>query len=375
MNYKTLKDLPDVQGIPVVARLDLNVPIENGVVVADYRIRKALPTIKFLQEKGAIVVILSHIEGGSDTLKPAFERMKQDIPDIQFCEDCIEKGGELIAGLKAGDVVLCENIRLYDGEKKNDPEFAKKLSELGKYYVNDGFSVSHRKHASIVGIPKLLPGFLGLQFEEEILNLSKVFNPEHPFVFILGGAKFETKMPLIDKFVTIADSIYVGGALANDIYKANGWVVGRSVVSTTGMDISKYADNEKILTPSDVIVEKADGNRAIKEATHVDTEDKIYDAGPQSIKFLKTIIAQASCILWNGPLGYYEKGYKEPTLKLAEMIAESSALTIVGGGDTLGAIVELGIEDKFDFVSTGGGAMLDYLATGSLPGLDAISTK
>ena len=374
MNYKTLNDLPDVNGVPVVVRLDLNVPVQNGVVMADYRIRKALPTIQFLKKKGAKIIILSHIEGGTDSLMPVYEFMKKSM-ELSFCNDCLEQGAQVVAAMKAGDVLLCENLRLYDGEKKNDPAFAKSLAALGKIYVNDGFSVSHRNHASIVGIPTFIPGYIGLQFEDEIKNLSKAFSPQHPFVFILGGAKFETKIPLIDKFLPTADSIIIGGALANDIFKASGWNVGTSLVSPTPPDMTVYVESDKILTPSDVIVEKPDGSRAIKEATHVAHDEKICDAGPQSIKFMKTIVAQASCILWNGPLGNYENGYKEPTLKLAEMIAESSALSIVGGGDTLGAIAELGIEEKFGFVSTGGGAMLDYLASETLPGLDALKNS
>jgi phosphoglycerate kinase len=291
---------------------------------------------------------------------------------VVFCEDCIERGGEYIEKLRKGEVLLCENIRLYDGEKKNDEEFAKKLASLGKYYVNDAFSVSHRKHASIVGIPKFLPSFMGLQFEEEITNLSKVFNPPRPFVFILGGAKFDTKLPLVDKFLSIADVIFVGGALANDLYKTLNWPVGRSLVSSTSVNLEAYAHNDKILTPQDVIVTNSQGIRSIKESTHIGEDDRVMDAGPQTIKLIKTLVSQAGCVLWNGPLGMYEDGFREPTLQLAEMISESRALSIVGGGDTVAAIQELEMEDRFDFVSTGGGAMLDYLAKETLPGLDAL---
>ncbi|MCC2630743.1 MAG: pgk, phosphoglycerate kinase, phosphoglycerate kinase, partial [Candidatus Paceibacter sp.] len=255
----------------------------------------------------------------------------------------------------------------------NDEDFAKKLAALGKYYVNDAFPVSHRKHASIVGIPKFLPGFLGLQFEEELKNLEKVLNPKHPFVFILGGAKFDTKLPLVDKFLNIADIVFVGGALANDLYKTRGWKVGRSLVSGSNVNLEKYANNDKILTPQDVIVVNSLGARSIKEATHVGDDDRIMDAGPQTIKLIKMLISQAESVLWNGPLGVYEDGFREPTLQLAEMISESRALSIVGGGDTVAAIQELKMEeDKFDFVSTGGGAMLDYLAQETLPGLEAL---
>jgi phosphoglycerate kinase len=371
MNYKTLRDMPTIDGVPVVVRLDFNAPVVGDRVVNDHRIRKALPTIQYLLEKGAKVIILSHIESEESTLRPVFERLKSDLK-VVFCEDCIERGGEYIEKLRKGEVLLCENIRLYDGEKKNDEEFAKKLASLGKYYVNDAFSVSHRKHASIVGIPKFLPSFMGLQFEEEITNLSKVFNPPRPFVFILGGAKFDTKLPLVDKFLSIADVIFVGGALANDLYKTLNWPVGRSLVSSTSVNLEAYAHNDKILTPQDVIVTNSQGIRSIKESTHIGEDDRVMDAGPQTIKLIKTLVSQAGCVLWNGPLGMYEDGFREPTLQLAEMISESRALSIVGGGDTVAAIQELEMEDRFDFVSTGGGAMLDYLAKETLPGLDAL---
>lgn len=371
MNYKTFNDLPDVSGVPVLVRLDLNVPVQDGVVVDDYRIRKSLPTIQYLRDRGAKIIILAHIEGGSDTLKPVFERMKKDIM-LSFCEDCVEEGHDLVKKMENGDVLLCENLRLYDGEKKNDPEFAKKLAAMGKLYVNDGFSVSHRAHASIVGIPKMLPGYLGLQFEEEIKNLSKAFTPPHPFVFVLGGAKFDTKLPLIQKFLPLADTIIVGGALANDLYKARGLNIGASRVSETNVDMTALINDPKIVTPVDVVVETPEGQREPKHIEDIQNADKIYDAGPESMKKFSTIVSGAQCILWNGPLGNYEDGYTEPTKEMAQMIAATKSLSLVGGGDTLAAIQALNIEDRFSFVSTGGGAMLDYLAKGTLPGLDAL---
>jgi phosphoglycerate kinase len=267
--------------------------------------------------------------------------------------------------------LLCENIRLYDGEKKNDEAFAKKLAALGKYYVNDGFSVSHRKHASIVGIPKFLPGYLGLQFEEEIKNLSQVFDPPQPFLFILGGAKFDTKLPLVEKFLTIADTIVIAGALANDVYKARGWNVGDSLVADADIDLSALSTNPKIVVPQDVLI-KVQGKDTIVDADNVPDGANILDVGPESMKIFSQILTGTKAVLWNGPLGNYENGYKQPTLKLAKLIAETGGLTVLGGGDTLAAIQELGIEDTFTFVSTGGGAMLDFLAEGTLPGLEAL---
>ncbi len=367
--YKTLNDIGDIHGVSVLLRLDFNVPIRDGKVVDDYRIRKSLPTINTLREKGAKVIIISHIEGESDSLKPVYNHLKDILP-ISFCEDCVENGGECVSVLNPGDVLLCENIRLYDGEKKNDENFTKKLSALATIYVNDAFSVSHRKHASIVGVPKFLPGYIGLQFEEEIKKLSTAFNPEHPFLFILGGAKFDTKLPLVEKFLALADTVFIGGALANDFYKAQGLNVGVSLISE-GADITHFVGNSKILLPTDVVI----GTKAIKKPDEITDEEKILDAGPGTLQVLKDIISQAKFILWNGPLGNYENGFTGPTLELAKIISESSAYSVVGGGDTLAAIASLGIEDKFGFISTAGGAMLDFLAHETVPGLEALKNS
>jgi phosphoglycerate kinase len=373
MNYPTLRDLPDVSGQPVLVRLDLNVPVANGKVVDDFRIKKALPTLNLLREKDAKIIILSHIEGGTDTLKPVYEYLKNTLSlPVTFCEDCIESGLDAGAMLQNGELLLCENIRLYDGEKKNDEDFAKKLSALGKYFVNDAFSVSHRKHASVVGIPKFLPSFIGLQFEEEITQLSKCFNPPHPFVFILGGAKFDTKIPLVEKFLPLADTIFIGGALANDFFKAEGLEVGASLVSEGELDLKQYLENKKIVLPVDVVV-TTNEKIATKKPNEVLATDTILDAGEETIELLKKYLLTAKCVLWNGPLGNYEKGFTEPTMELARLISVTDSLSIVGGGDTLATIAELHLDDKFSFISTGGGAMLDFLAHESLPGLDVLS--
>lgn len=368
MNYKTLADLPDVAGQNVLVRLDLNVPVQDGNVMDDFRIKQALPTISLLQQKQAKVVIISHIEGGTDTLKPVYEYLKQTLP-ISFCEDCLEQGYEHAQKINNGEILLCENLRLYDGEKKNDKEFAKKLASLGNFYVNDAFSVSHRSHASVVGVPQYLPSFIGLQFQKEIENLSKAFNPSHPFLFILGGAKFDTKLPLVKKFLNVADTIYVCGALANDFYKAKGLEVGHSLVSD-GVDLSSLVNESKIILPIDVVVE----DKSVVKAENVSKDQKIMDDGPESLAQLADLIKNAKAILWNGPLGNYELGFTQPTIDVAQMIADSGALSLVGGGDTLAAISSLGLESKFTFISTGGGAMLDFLANETLPGLEVLKS-
>jgi phosphoglycerate kinase len=367
MKYRTIQELTDIAGKKIILRLDFNVPIRDGKVVDDYRIKKSLETIAYLRDKQAKIIIISHIETGSDTLKPVFEYIKNILP-ITFCEDCIEKGKEAVDEMKPGEMMLCENLRLYDGEKKNDEAFSKQLAALGDYYVNDAFSVSHRKHASVVGIPKWIPGYMGFQFQEEVKQLSLCFNPSHPFIFILGGAKFETKLPLVEKFVTIADTIFIDGALADDIFKAQGLSVGTSKVSDQPVDLSHFIKNQKIIVPVDVRVQ----DNVVKHPDHLLPTDAILDAGPETIEVIKKHISQAKSILWNGPLGNYENGYKDPTLEVARAIAESGAHSVVGGGDTLAAIAELGLESKFSFISTGGGAMLDFLAEGSLPGIEAL---
>lgn len=367
---KSLRDIHYVDGIKVLLRTDFNVPIKNGVVVDDFRIRAALPTINFLLGKGATVVMVSHLEsndGTNSSLEPVATQLKKLGVDVTFIKDMKHAYTTIDAG--QSKVFLLENIRFFEGEKKNDPAFARELASLADVYVNDAFSVSHRAHASIVGVPSLMPKYAGLQLENEVAHLSKAFSPAHPFLFILGGAKFATKMPLIDKFATIADSIFIGGALANDLLKARGQEVGKSLVSDSPVDLSRILANPKIFSYVDVAV-AGDG---VKSATDLKASDLIADAGQKTIDVLKDKIAAAKFILWNGPFGIYEKGFTWGTEECARLIAENeSAMKIVGGGDTLAAIAKLGIENKFSFVSTGGGAMLEYLAKGTLVGIEAL---
>ena len=258
--------------------------------------------------------------------------------------------------MEPSDLVLLENLRQNKGEKENSEKFAKELSELGDIYVNDAFPVSHREHASIVGIPKFIPGFAGIQLIHEVEELSKAFYPKRPFLFILGGAKFDTKLPLLKKFAHIADNIFVGGALAHNFFVVLGKDIGDSLVSGGDYGLKELLNTGKIILPDDTIVE----------------DKKIMDAGPITIENLKAKVASSNLILWNGPLGTYERGYTVATLKLAQIIADSGKESIIGGGDTISAVKELNLFDKFTFVSTGGGAMLDFLATGTLPGIEAI---
>ena len=371
---KTLKDIEFFDGVKIMVRVDFNVPIKNGVVVDDFRIRSAFPTIDYLLGRGAKVILIAHLEpndGESNSLKPVADCMDKLGKKVVFVQNWRNARDTIENNVGKGECVLLENLRVNEGEKVNDSNFAKELASLADIYVNDAFSVSHRKHASIVGISQHLPSYAGLQLENEVSNLSRAFDPKHPFLFILGGAKFETKLPLVEKFLNIADSVFVGGALANDILKEKGYEVGISLVSKEKLDLSKIINNPKLLLPFDIITQ--DG--VVKPVNNLSKEDNSMDCGSMTVELLKNKIAEAKFILWNGPLGIYEKGYKDSTLKLARLIAEASekgSETIVGGGDTLASIAENRDGEKFTFISTAGGAMLDFLANGTLPGIEAL---
>lgn len=370
---KTLADIQYLKGVNVLTRVDFNVPIKNGVVVDDFRIRMSLPTVQYLMSRGAKVILIAHLEssdGSNNSLAPVAQSLNTLGIKTTFVEN-MRNAKKEIDMMNDGEVILLNNLRLNEGEKDNDPEFAKELASLADIYVNDAFSVSHREHASVVGVPQYIQGYVGLQMEQEITHLSRAFTPTHPFIFILGGAKFETKVPLIDKFLQTADTVYVAGALANDFFKAQGYEVGVSLLSKGSFDFDSFLHNTKLKIPVDVVNQ----DHQMMDANHVSKTDKIMDAGMKSVQELGSIISQAQFILWNGPFGLYEDGYQGATLEVARMIAEATqkgATSIIGGGDTLAAVASLGLSDKFTFVSTGGGAMLDFLATGTLPGIQAL---
>lgn len=352
---KSIKDIENLNGVKVLVRLDLNVPIENGHIIDDFRIRKAIPLIKFLYEKGANLILISHIETKEKpTLEPVADYLNKAGIECLF-----EKNYKKVLNNKAR-IILLENLRAHEGEKENDKKFAKELASLADIYVNDAFSVSHRKHASVCAITEFIPSFYGLHFENEVNHLSSAFNPDHPFFFILGGAKFDTKLPLVDKFFSVADKVFIGGALANDFFRAQGKDIGMSLVSEPVPELSKFLNNNKLILPVDSVMKGT----------------AIMDAGMKTIDLLRVQIERSKFVLWNGPLGAYETGYKASTLQLSEILADATkkgVKTIVGGGDTLATIAELKLEDSFTFVSTGGGAMLDFLAKGTLPGIEALN--
>ncbi|TSC70142.1 MAG: Phosphoglycerate kinase [Parcubacteria group bacterium Gr01-1014_46] len=365
----------ELKGKHVLLRLDLNVPIIDGHVADTFRLDRVIETIDFLREKEAKVIIISHIESGEKTLVPVWHYLNGFVP-VDFCPTYFTPGAiDKLLNLKDKGVLMFENLRVNPGEKANDSEFAKKLSGMAEIYVNDAFAVSHRKHASIVGVPEFLPHYGGPLLKQEIEHLSKVFNPERPFLFILGGAKFDTKMPLIEKYLEKADKVFLVGALANNLYKARGFEVGTSLVSLTKSSIKEIADNKKIVTPVDVTVTNSKGEVSFKKVGEIEKDECIVDVGPEAIDQLKKLLEESKTILWNGPLGNYELGFVDKTEALATMAADvttSEVTTIVGGGDTIASINKLGLNDKFTFISTGGGAMLDFLVNETLPGIDAL---
>ncbi len=372
MDFKTILEAGNLESRRVLVRVDWNVPFEGKKVGDGYRIEKSLQTIKHLQDAGARVVLISHLDPPeTDSMQHVYEYVKK-LLKIDFCKDIV--GGEAkkaVANLKDGEVLLLENLRLDEGEMNNSRDFALTLSSYGNIFVNEAFSESHREYSSIVGIPKLLPSFAGFHFTEEVQKLSKVFYPKRPFVFVLGGAKFETKLPLIEKFMHIADSIFVGGALAHNFFKEQGIEIGDSLVSQGEFNLKEELESGKVILPEDVVVMNGPEKR-IDAVANLKTGDTIVDVGPNTLLKLKESLARASSVLWNGPLGNYELGYKQGTLELARMLEQSRAEVIVGGADTLSATKEINLFNKVYFISTGGGAMLDFLSAGTLPGIEAL---
>ncbi len=373
MKLKSIDEVKNIKGKRIILRADFNVPIAKGKVVDDFRIQAVMPTIQMLRDGGAKVIILSHVEGkGGESLKPVASYFEAKKFPITFIPKYFTASAQkTLDAMKNGDIVLFENVRTNKGEKENDDKFSKKLAAMGDMYVNDAFPVSHRAHASIVGIPKFLPSYMGPVFKREVQFLSTAFKPDRPFLFILGGAKFETKMALLKKFMNLADFIFVGGALANNFFKELNLNVGKSVVSEGDFGLRSLLETHKVFIPIDAVV--ATGKKvSTKQIQDVDSKDAIWDAGPETLVQIQDLVNRSKFVLWNGPLGNYEKGFSEGTKKLAEIISKSNAKSVVGGGDTVAAIQTLGLMDKFTFVSTGGGAMLDFLANETLPGIEAI---
>ena len=374
MKLLTLAKLKHLKGKRVLVRVDFNVPVKNGVVADDFRIQKVLPTLQFLKNAGAKTIILSHIgREKTDTLLPVSERLALKMEHV-FVEDFeSDEGKTALLSLQDGEAALVQNLRKWDGEKNGDKSFAKSLASLGDIFVNEAFAVSHRKDASVFALPKLLPACFGPLFAEEVENLSLAFKKHYPFLVILGGAKFETKMPLIKKYLDVADTVFVGGALANNFFKLRGFEVGTSLLDTE-IPAKSLLKNKKLVLPADVIVDGPSG-KVVRSHDAVLSTEKILDGGPETVILLENFIKKAKFVLWNGPLGNYEEGFDGATIAVASALASSDVLSLIGGGDTVAAIEKVKITNKNLFISTGGGAMLDFLAKGTLPGIDAVMKK
>ena len=377
MKYLSKQNLADFHGKRVLLRLDLNVPLDSEGRVADTdadRVRKSLPTIEFLKNAGAKIIIISHLgRDPKETLQPVAQYL-DELTTVGFVPELFgDRAHGMLAHLGMGHAIVLENLRSLPGEEANDSEFAKKLAAMADVYVNDAFAVSHRAHASLVGVPALLPHFAGLQMEQEIENLSKSFSPDHPAVLVLGGAKFETKLPVIQKFLGIVDHIIIGGALANNFYQSKGYDVGKSLIDATA-DVKSLVNNPKIFIPEQVVAENDQGSQD-KDAHSVSGTDKIVDISKSGIETAAELFSGAKFILWNGPMGNYENGFIQGSVAVANLISDATkngAISIVGGGDSVALIQQQGLEKDFTFLSTGGGAMLEYLANGTLPGIEAL---
>jgi phosphoglycerate kinase len=354
---KSIKDA-DVRGKRVLVRADLNVPLVEGAIADDMRIRVAVPTIELLHTNGAAqIIILAHLgrpEGKvveSLKLAPVEARLRE---------------------LTKAPFEMHENLRFDPREEANDESFAKELAALGDVYVNEAFSDAHRAHASIVGIPKFLPGYAGLRFVEEVTKLSEALTPPQGAVAVIGGAKFETKLPLIKKLLQSYERVLVGGALGNDFIKARGLPFGQSLISSVGVP-PEVASDERVLMPTDAVFAEV-GTNAERTGLVVDIRavESVIDIGPQTRALWSDVVSKSSFVLWNGPLGLYEKGYGDGTDAVAEALVKSDIRAAVGGGDTVAAIEKFKFDPAKVFVSTGGGAMLDFLTAGTLPGIEAL---
>ncbi len=374
MKQITLLGEEQLRGKRVMVRVGFDVPIEQGVVKNDFRIREALPTIEYLMRAGARVILISHIGRDPEaTLEPVHTALSNYM-SVQWVPGAYDSSEvvDVVASLKDGEAALLENLRRHAGEQENDDALSKQLAALADIYVNEAFSVAHRAHASIVGIPALIPSYAGIGFAREVEELGKAFAPTSPSVFVIGGAKFDTKLPLIKKFMALYDVIYVCGALAHDVWEARGVSVGASLMSDESLTDQDIIQSENVKLPVDVRIQTLTGESRIDTPNHIGGADVVMDAGPESVEVMLGTLKPGGTLLWNGPLGFYERGFTDATEAFAEGASRSGARTIVGGGDTVAAIETLGLNDKFTHVSTGGGAMLEFLEKGTLPGIEAL---
>ena len=366
----------ELKGKRVLLRSDFNVPLNAAGEVANvFRLERGWQSVRYLSERGARVIIISHMGKSEDSLASVARALKK-FGSVVFIPDIVGPVAQHAAlSMKDGEIALLEKVLREAGEKANDGTFARALASLAAIYVDDAFAAVHRAHASIVGVPKFLPHYSGFLLRDEVRQLDAARHPEAPSFAILGGAKFETKAPLIASLLSAYDHLFITGALANDVFKARGLEVGVSLISKE-LPSQDALNNPRFLAPVDVTVERADKQARVKKPEQVSSDEKIVDIGPDSVAAIAPHIAAAKFILWNGPTGLYEGGYISYTHAIAELVAkavEGGAKAVIGGGDTIAAIQESGVpEDSLGFLSTGGGAMLEYLLKGTLPGIEAL---
>ena len=389
-NKKSVKDI-DVKGKRVLVRVDFNVPIKEGKIKDDTRIRAAMPTIQYLIDQGSAVILCSHLGRPKDqpepefSMKPVAEYLGKLLgKPVAFAEDCIGPAAEqAAAALKPGGVLVLENTRFHKGESKNDPEMAKQLASLADVYVNDAFGSAHRAHASTEGVAKFLPAVAGFLLEKEIQYLDQaVENPKRPFVAILGGAKVSDKIGVIKNLLTKADTVLIGGGMANTFFKAQGHPVADSLVEDEALDTARELvalGGGKLRLPVDVVIaDKFEDGAASKVIDVGPVPDgwRILDVGPQTVASFSKVIAEAGTVVWNGPMGVFEMpNFAKGTFAIAKAVADSQAISIIGGGDSAAAIAQSGLADKISHISTGGGASLEMLEGIPLPGLAALLDK
>ena len=389
-NKKTVLDL-DVKGKKVFVRVDFNVPMKEGVIKDDTRIKAAIPTIEYLAQHGASVILASHLgrpKGGPDaqfSLKPVADHLAKLLgKPVAFVDDCIgPKAEAAAAALKAGDVLVLENTRFYPGEEKNDQDLAKGMAKLADLYVNDAFGTAHRAHSSTEGIARYLPAVAGFLLEKEIKYLgAAVENPKRPFVAILGGAKISDKIGVIKNLLQKADIILIGGGMANTFFKAQGLEMGDSLVEAealeTATEILKISGTKLRLPVDMVLADKFDAEAAVKtQATgNVPAGWRMLDIGPKTIQAFADALKGAGTVVWNGPMGVFEfPEFAKGTFGVAKAVAESGAISIIGGGESVAAIQQSGLANKITHISTGGGASLEMLEGLVLPGVAALQDK
>jgi phosphoglycerate kinase len=391
MNKKTVRDV-DVKGKRVLVRVDFNVPLKDGAVADDRRIRAALPTIQYLLDQGGAVVLMSHLGRPKGEAKPEFrmdpvaDRLSQLLgKPVTKLDDCVGAQVEsAVKAMKPGDVILLENTRFKAGETKNDPALAEGLARLGDVYVNDAFGTAHRAHASTAGVAQDLPAVAGFLMEKELNYLGRALaDPEPPFLAVLGGAKISDKIGVIQNLLSKVDSLIIGGGMANTFFKAQGLDVGDSLVEDEALDTARElldSAGDRLMLPVDCVVADrfaADADAKVVPVDQVPDGWRILDIGPASVAHFSNRLAAAKTVVWNGPMGVFEfPRFAEGTFAVARALAGlEDATTIIGGGDSAAAVEQSGLADKMSHISTGGGASLEFLEGKELPGVAALMDK